>query len=293
MPGDLHIHSTASDGELTPGEIVKEAQNAGLSTIAITDHDTVDGIQPALQEAESGGPEVIPGIELNTDLHGLEIHILGYCLELSPELGDTLDGLRKAREDRARAIICKLAQLGVRIDYDHLQSVAGRATIGRPHIARVMCEKGYASSVRDAFERYLGNGKPAYVAHHKLDPFMAIETVLRAGGIPVLAHPGLIRKDELITRLIGKGILGIEVFYPLHTPDDVIRYTRICQANDLIMTGGTDYHGPGCNYPPLGTVSVPDRLVEELKKLYKKRKSVRQAGIWQQTANNTLIEKLK
>jgi predicted metal-dependent phosphoesterase TrpH len=287
MPGDLHIHSTASDGELTPGEIVREAQNAGLSAIAITDHDTVDGIRPALQAAEPDGPEVIPGIELNTDLHGLEVHILGYCLDLGPELYKTLDGLREAREDRARAMIAKLAQLGIMIGYEHLQRVAGRATIGRPHIARVMCEKGYASSVRDAFERYLGNGKPAYVAHHKLDPYMAIETVLKAGGIPVLAHPGLIGRDELITGFIGKGLLGVEVFYPFHTPDDVARYEQICQANGLLMTGGTDYHGPGYNYPPMGTVVVPDQLVAELKNLNRQRRNWRQAGISQQMANNT------
>lgn len=272
MPADLHIHSSASDGKLTAGEIVQLALKAGLSTIALTDHDTVDGIKPAFEAAESAGLEVIPGIELNTDLAGGEIHILGYYLDLGSEwLASTLDGLRAARENRAQMMISKLAQLGIRIDYDHLRRVAGSATLGRPHIAQVLCEAGYSSSVGDAFDRYLGNGKPAYIAHHKLDPFMAIETIIKGGGVPVLAHPGLAKKDELIAKFIGCGLQGLEVFYPFHTPDDVDRYQKICLVHGLIMTGGTDYHGPGYKYPPLGAVTVPDQTVDELKKLHNQR----------------------
>jgi predicted metal-dependent phosphoesterase TrpH len=277
MPADLHIHSTASDGRLTPGEIVEQARNAGLSVIALTDHGTVDGIPAAIQAAGSSGPEVIPGIELNADLEGTEIHILGYCLTLNTDyLATTLDGLRIRRENRAKMIIARLAQLGVRIDYEHLKRVAGQATMGRPHIARVLCEAGYVSSVGEAFDRYLGNGKPAYVTHCRLDPFMAIETVLKAEGIPVLAHPGLAKRDDLIPSFVAKGLLGIEVFYPFHTAEDVARYEKICMEQGLVMTGGTDYHGPGLNYPPLGTVSVPDETVLQLK--YLKSAQHRTAG---------------
>ncbi|MGD0153432.1 MAG: PHP domain-containing protein [Thermacetogeniaceae bacterium] len=272
MPADLHIHSTASDGRWTPGEIVQQAQAIGLGAISLTDHDTVDGIEPARQAAGSGGLEVIPGIELNTDLAGREIHILGYYIDLSSKrLADTLATLRSARENRALMIIDRLARLGIRIDYGHLQRVAGRATIGRPHIAQVMCEEGYVSSVAEAFERYLGNGKSAYIGHHKLDPFMAIEEILNAGGVPVMAHPGLARKDDLIPEFVSHGLQGIEVFYPFHTPEDTARYQQICQADHLIMTGGTDYHGPGYRYPALGTVAVPDQVVEELKRAHHRR----------------------
>jgi hypothetical protein len=273
MPADLHIHSTASDGRLTPGEIVKQAREAGLSAIALTDHDTVDGIQPALEAAGSSGPEVITGIEFNTELDGADIHILGYYLSLEGDLASTLAGLRAAREDRVKKIIDRLGQLRIRIDYDHVKRVAGRATMGRPHIARVLSETGYCASQGEAFERLLARGKPAYVPHHRLDPFMAIDTVLKAGGVPVLAHPGLAKRDELIPGFVARGLLGLEVFYPFHTPDDQARYQKICLQSGLIMTGGTDCHGPGFRYPPLGSVTVPDETVERLKQVVGHRAS--------------------
>ncbi len=285
MPADLHIHSTASDGRLTPEEIVKQARAAGLSTIALTDHDTVDGIQPALQAAGSSGLEIITGIEFNTDLDGTEIHILGYYLTLGNDLAGTLAILRAARENRAKMIIARLDQLRIRINYDRLKQVAGRATMGRPHIARALCEAGYTTSVGEAFERYLARGKPAYVPHHRLDPFRAIAAVLKAEGIPVLAHPGLAKKDELIPEFVARGLLGIEVFYPFHTPGDVARYEKICLEQGLVMTGGTDCHGPGFNYPPLGTVTVPDETILQLKQLRNQRRIDQKAGISGRTEN--------
>ena len=268
MPADLHIHSTASDGRLTPEEIVSQASVAGLSAIALTDHDTVDGIQAALHSAGSSGLEVITGIEFNTELEGAEIHILGYYLTLGVDLAKTLAILRAARENRVKVIISRLNQLGIRLDYERLKQVAGKATMGRPHIALALQESGYTNSVGEAFERYLAKGKPAYVPHHRMDPFMAIETVLKAEGIPVLAHPGLAKKDELIPEFIDRGLLGIEVFYPFHTPGDVARYQKICLDQDLIMTGGTDCHGPGLKYPPLGTVTVSDETALRLKQMH-------------------------
>jgi predicted metal-dependent phosphoesterase TrpH len=270
---------------LTPGEIIKQAREAGLSAIALTDHDTVDGIQAALEAAGSSGPEVITGIEFNTDLNGAEIHILGYYLSLDGDLALILAGLRTAREDRVKMIIDRLGQLRIRIDFDHVKRVAGRATMGRPHIARALFEAGYCASQQEAFERLLAKGKPAYVPHHRLDPFMAIDTVLKAGGIPVLAHPGLAKKDELIPEFFARGLLGIEVFYPFHTPDDQARYQKICLEGGLVMTGGTDCHGPGFSYPPLGTVTVPDETVDRLKHLHDRRSIEQQAGISGRTEN--------
>jgi len=286
MPADLHIHSTASDGRLTPEEIVKQALAAGLTAIALTDHDTVDGVPTALQAAETSGLEVITGVEFNTDLDGAEIHILGYYLTLGDYLAGTLASLRTAREDRAKMIIARLDRLGIRIDYDRLKQMAGRATLGRPHIARALIEAGYTASVGEAFERYLTRGKPAYVSHHRLDPFTAIETVLKAEGIPVLAHPGLAKKDDLIPEFVARGLLGIEVYYPFHTPGDVARYEKICLEHGLVMTGGTDCHGPGANYPSLGMVTVPDETVLQLKQLRKQYGSEQKAEIPGRVENN-------
>jgi hypothetical protein len=285
MSADLHIHSNASDGRMTPGEIVKQARSAGLSAIALTDHDTVDGIQDAIRAAGSPGPEVIPGIELNTNLDGIEIHILGYCLNLDADLAKTLAIRRLGRENRAKEILVKLEQLGIRIDYEHLKEVTGQAPMGRPHIAQALCEAGYAPSVEKAFEYYLGHGKPGYAPHKKTDPFMAIETVLKAGGIPVLAHPGLLKRDELIPQFVARGLMGIEVFYPFHTPADVARYERICLEQDLVMTGGSDYHGPGYDYPPLGSVTVPDEVVLRLKYLA----TTQESGVGSQESKGSWI----
>lgn len=271
MSADLHIHSTASDGTLTPAQIVRQANETGLSAISLTDHDTVDGVQPAIQAALKTDLEVIPGIELNTDLGDVEIHILGYYLEIrSKQLQNVLNELRHAREDRAQTMIKKLSAMGIFLSFDRLQEIAGFGTIGRPHIAQAMMEAGYVSSIREAFDNYLRFGKPAYVPRHKLDPFRAIEIVQNAAGIPVLAHPGLMNKDELIPEFVEKGILGIEVYYPQHTPDMIEKYCLVCEKYGLIKTGGTDCHGPGMDYPPLGTVTVTDETVAHLKRVHRR-----------------------
>lgn len=269
MSADLHIHSTASDGTVTPQQIVWQAQEAGLSVISLTDHDTVDGVQPAIQAALKADLEVIPGIELNTDWDDVEIHILGYYIDIhSKQLQNILSRLRQAREDRARNMIEKLSKVGIFLSFERLQELAGSGTIGRPHIARAMKDAGYVSSVKEAFDNYLRRGKPAYIPRHKMNPFHAIEVIQRAGGIPVLAHPGLMNKDELIPEFIKKGLLGIEVYYPQHTQEMVKRYSLICEKHGLIKTGGTDYHGPGMEYPPLGSVTVTEETVLHLKQVH-------------------------
>jgi hypothetical protein len=268
MPADLHIHSTASDGSLAPEEVVRQAGQAGLTAISLTDHDTVSGLAAALRAGAAAGLKVIPGIELNTDLAGDDIHMLGYCLDTESEvLLRQIDDLRQAREDRARLIIAKLADLGMPLEYEDVRRIAGRAAIGRPHIARALLSAGYSVGVTEAFERYLARGRPAYVPLHKLDPFLAIEIIRKANGIPVLAHPGLARRDDLVAAMVDRGMLGLEVYYPFHTSGDLARYRDLCQKYGLIMTGGTDYHGPGFKYPPLGTVTVPDETVARLQEI--------------------------
>lgn len=269
MPADLHVHSTASDGKLKPEEIIRMALAAGLRYISLTDHDTVDGIYPALESSYNTDIEVIPGIEFNTDLEGHEIHILGYYIDFKAEwFQEALKKLKIAREKRARAIIDRLSSLGIKISYNKIKEIAGFSPIGRPHIAQALINAGYVASVEEAFGKYVGYGKAAYVSHHKIDPFRAIELIQKAKGIPVLAHPGLLQKDEFIPMLVKKGILGIEVYYPLHTNEMVDRYKRYCRKYGLIITGGSDYHGPGLKYPTLGTVTVPDDSVKHLKILH-------------------------
>lgn len=266
MYADLHTHSTASDGMLSPDEIVALALKKGLSVISLTDHDTIDGVDKALDAAKGTRLEVIPGIEINTDWENTEAHILGYYLDYnSQSFQDTLHEIRKAREHRAKAMIDKLAEVGVVLTYEQVLGIAGDATICRPHIAQAMIEGGYVSSIKDAFEDYLSRGKPGYVPRVKLDPFSAIAIIERAKGVPVLAHPGLCNRDDLIPAFVKKGLLGIEVYYPFHTLDMVDKYRWFCHKYGLVMTGGTDYHGPDREYPPLGKVGVAKKSVDNLK----------------------------
>jgi predicted metal-dependent phosphoesterase TrpH len=269
MSADLHVHTTASDGTQTPEEIVVLACERGLSGIALTDHDTTAGIDLARQAASGTGLEIIPGIELNTEWEDTEIHILGYFLDYqSTYLQGILDKMRQAREKRAKKMINKLTALDIVLSYEDLKKIAGKATICRPHIARAMIAAGYVSSIKEAFEKYIGLGKPAYVPRTRMDPFTAIAVIERAKGVPVLAHPGLANKDTLIPALVKKGLLGIEVYYPLHTPEMIDKYRWYSKRYCLVITGGTDYHGPGRDYPPLGSISVPMEDVERLRMLH-------------------------
>jgi len=268
MYADLHIHCNASDGILTPEEIVNLALQKGLSVISITDHDTTEGMERALDAAGGTGLEVIPGIELNADWDEAEVHILGYYLDYNFQpFRDALCEIRRARERRAKLMIANLAKMGVDLSCEQVKRIAGEATICRPHIARAMMEKGYVNSINDAFERYLSPGKPGYVPREKLHPFAAIAMIERAKGIPVLAHPALSKRDDLIPAFVKKGLLGIEVYYPLHKPEMVEKYMWFCRKYGLVMTGGTDFHGPGTAYPSLGAVDVPKKSVENLKLL--------------------------
>ena len=266
MYADLHIHSTASDGIHAPDKIVDFALKKGLSVISLTDHDSTDGIDQAVEAARGTHLEVIPGIEINTDWEETEVHILGYYLDYNlRSFQDTLDEIRQTREERAKKMVDKLADIGVVLTYEQVKRIAGEATICRPHIAQAMIKGGYVSSIKDAFDRYLSRGKPGYVPRTKLDPFSAIAIIERAEGIPVLAHPGLSKRDDLIPALVKKGLLGIEVYYPYHTTDMVDNYRWFCQKYGLVMTGGTDYHGPGTEYPHLGEVGVEKKSVDNLK----------------------------
>jgi len=279
---DLHIHSTASDGRFSPADIVHQAIEQGLSVIAITDHDSVDGIALALIAAKSF-PElkVIPGIELSTDVPQGEIHVLGYFIDYTNlEFQTTLDGLRNSRFHRAQGMVAKLKNLGIHIDWERVQEIAGTGTIGRPHIAQAMLEKGYISSMKEAFTKYISRDGPAYVEREKMTPVEAVEIILKFNGLPVLAHPFTTSNPEImIVELKAAGLIGIEVYYNSYTADEINELISFADRYGLIATGGSDYHGlEAANETMLGGVDVPIESVEQLIALTKQR-ALKPAGL--------------
>jgi len=265
---DLHIHTTASDGKFTPAEIVRKAREAGLTYIAICDHDSIEGVAPA-QEAASKNPgiTVIGGVEVNTDIPAGELHLLGYFYDRNNiELKQTLVKLRESRIERAQKMINKLRKMGIKIDFVRVQELAGNGSIGRPHIAQAMLEKGYINSFREAFMNYINRGGPAYVERDKVTPAEAIQLILRSGGLPVLAHPLTFDNFEaIIAELKPAGLVGMEVYYNNYSSEQIKNLLRIAVKFSLIPTGGSDYHGlDSMNEAPLGTVEVPLESAERL-----------------------------
>ena len=278
---DLHIHSTASDGRLSPAEIVRKSAEHGLTVIAIADHDTVDGIVPALVAAEAF-PElkVIPCVEINTDVPNGEAHVLGYFIDYTNhELGNTLEKLRHSRRRRAQGMIDKLGDLGIHIEWQRVQKIAGGSSIGRPHIAQAMLEKGYITSIKEAFTKYISRDGPAYVEWEKIIPVEAVELILRASGLPVLAHPLTISDPEMmVVELKAAGLVGIEAYYDNYTADEVGRLVSLAREHNLITTGGSDYHGlDEGSETMIGGADVPIEAAERLIALAEQRalKSVR------------------
>lgn len=266
MPADLHLHTTASDGTLTPEALVVEAARLGLTTIAITDHDTMDGVREAYLAGEKLNLKVIPGIEINTEWKGLEVHILGYYPDMNhPHFNDMLLTLQEARKERVIRTVDKLKFLGVKIDLDDVLAESGGKCLGRPHIARVLINNGYATTQREAFELFIGPEAPAYVPRFKLSPEQAIAIILKAGGIPVLAHPGVLDRDDIIYFLIRHGLMGIEVFHPDHNARQTQLYLKMARKMGLLITGGSDCHGPrGKKRGLLGKVKISQRYIDEL-----------------------------
>jgi len=262
---DLHIHTKFSDGTLSPEQVVNKAIQLNLSAIAITDHDTTEGIYPALKKAKSTSLEVIPGIELSTHYSEQEVHILGYYFDYQGAyINNILKKLQQKRVDRAKKIVEKLNQLGIEISYERVRTIASGPSIGRPHIAEAMIEKHYVNSMKEAFDKFIGEDAPAYVHRAKLTPFEAINIIKQANGIPVLAHPGLLKDQSIIYDLIDNGIMGLEVYHSKHDENQTEYYIKVASENGLLMTGGSDSHGE----EPLllGTISVPDKVLSELKK---------------------------
>jgi len=266
---DLHTHATASDGIYTPGELLQQARDAGLRVLALTDHDTTGGLAEAAQAARSLGIDFIPGLELNTNDGGGEVHILGYFPDLtSPVFQQALHTLREARERRGQQIVEQLHANGLLLSWARVREIA-RGTIGRPHVAMALIEAGYVHSVGEAFERYLGKGCVGYVPRYRLSPFDAIRLIDSANGLPVIAHPltlpGLSTLSRWLPELCSAGLVGLETYYGPYTPENEAALRMLADQYRLIPTGGSDFHGPGIHPTPLGGRYVPYEAVEQLK----------------------------
>ncbi|HEY3100383.1 MAG TPA: PHP domain-containing protein [Methylomirabilota bacterium] len=265
---DLHSHTTASDGTLTPRELVRAAAGRGVRVLAVTDHDSTEGLRDAIDEAAQHPPlTIVPGLEINCDVPGAEVHILGYYVDA--EAAWFQDFLREQRVERAarvHRIAARLAELGMPIDPAEVFALVNEGSAGRPHVAQVMVHRGYVTSVREAFDRYLHTNGPANVPRKRLTPADAVRLIRRARGVPVFAHPGLADRDALIPELIEAGLLGIEAIYAEHSAAQTAHYKDLCRAHGLVATGGSDYHGERSGRTnQLGHPPVPMSVWEELK----------------------------
>lgn len=254
---DLHSHSTASDGSRAPADVVREAKRIGLSALALTDHDTVAGVAEAAATGTELGVRVVAGIELSAVERDTETHILGLHLADLHEMEARLVQLREMRRGRAERMVVRLNELGVRVEFAAVLDQAGDAAIGRPHVARALVAEGWATDLRDAFDRYLGNGKPAFIPKDRLSARDAIAIIHRAGGIAVLAHPAHGGTRDRIAAFVDEGLDGVEVRHPSHSSEDVARLGALVEHFRLVPSGGSDWHGASEGARTLGMMRVP------------------------------------
>ena len=265
---DLHIHSTASDGKLSPADVVRKSAERGLTVIALADHDTVDGIAPALAAAKAFPQlKIIPCVEISTDVPNGEVHVLGYFIDYTDhKLKATLERMRHSRRERAYGMVAKLGKLGIHIEWQRVQEIAGSGSIGRPHIAQAMLERGYVASVKEAFTKYVSRNGPAYVEREKMTPQEAVKLLLQTNGLPVLAHPLTINDPEtMVIKLKAAGLVGIEAYYDGYTAEEVSKLVSLADRHGLITTGGSDYHGlDNSTETMIGGADVPIESAEQL-----------------------------
>lgn len=263
---DLHVHTHYSDSTFSPEEVVACAKDKALSAIAICDHDSVDGIEPCMAVGEELDVEIIPSVELTVEKKDAEIHILGYFIDYK------LEGLRKKlkdtqdfRIDRVHKMVDKLAEHGIKIKAEDIFNLAGKGSVGRLHVAQALIKSGKIRTYREVFDKYIGFLKPCYVSSIRFSPQEAMDLVLKAGGVPVVAHPDIMGRDEYIRELVGCGLRGIEVYHTDHKTAAVKHYEGLAKEYGLLMTGGSDCHGMGKGRVLMGGVRVPYELVDKLR----------------------------
>lgn len=265
MPLDLHIHSTASDGTLAPSALVAAAQSAGLTTIAICDHDSVGGIAETLEAARSHGIGVIPGVELSAETDNISVHILGYFIDhTDAELGRLLGRLRDIRLDRARAIVQALAVGGYDLKLEDVLSFSDGGSVGRAHVAMALVAARYVPSMGAAFSRLLGRGRPFYVPKPVPEPEAVIAAIRAAGGLAVLAHPGVSGTGHLIEALQAAGLEGIEAYHAQHSAEEREHFARVARERGLVVTGGSDFHATTTGRASLGDGGLPEEALAVL-----------------------------
>jgi predicted metal-dependent phosphoesterase TrpH len=269
MLADLHVHTTASDGTDSPEEVVAKAAEAGLAALAVADHDTLGGVREAERAGARHGVEVLPAIELSTELGDREIHILGYLLDPDDKvLQGHLEFFRQSRRQRAAKMVEKLRRMGFDINYKNILEIAGDGSVGRPHIARALIDAGVVASLEEAFEKYIGSGRPAFEPRFKYSPLEAVRIIRNSGGIAVFAHPGMAGCDLLIPGLAEAGLQGLEVYHPAHNTAASDHYRRLCRQYNLLATGGSDYHGSSHReHKQLGSAVVDYQVVREMKNI--------------------------
>jgi 3',5'-nucleoside bisphosphate phosphatase len=274
---DLHLHTTHSDGSCTPTEVVGLAHRVGVTAMAITDHDITTGLVEAMAAGEAYGIEVIPGVEISSIFGNSELHILGYFLDWQDiRLNERLKTLRDSRHRRNPKIVEQLQNLGIDLTYEEVRALAGSDSVGRPHIARALMDKGIVTSAKEAFDRFLAEGKPAYVPRDLPSPIEAIHWIKAAGGLAVLAHPTWVRCTdrplvELVRQLKADGLDGVEVYYSTHAARQTREYLSLAQQLGLLVTGGSDFHG--LTKPDIevgigkGSLHIPTSLLPKMKDL--------------------------
>jgi predicted metal-dependent phosphoesterase TrpH len=261
---DLHVHSTTSDGVFTPSEVVLLALERGLAVIALTDHDTLGGVAEAQQAALGTGLEVIAGVEVNSEGEWGDLHFLGYYVD--PENGP-LRAIQDVRVERARKMVERLGEMGMALEWEAVRALAGGRSVGRPHVARALFNRGYVETLQEAFGRFIGRDGPAYVPRLRLTPSEAIQMIAVAGGVPVIAHPAHSGPAAVarIPEFVGYGLRGVEVYYPHHSPEEIEMLLELCREYGLLVTGGSDFHGSGVEGGmSLGEVYVPLECAERL-----------------------------
>jgi predicted metal-dependent phosphoesterase TrpH len=271
---DLHLHTQFSDGTYTPEEMVTQGHLHGLAALALTDHDTVEGCPRAAAACEAAGIEFVPGTELTAEQDGNELHILGYFVDiLNPRLLTEIAKFQTVRQNRIREMVARLNQLNVPLQVEAVFKLANCRAPGRPHVARALVQAGLCGSLDEAFERFLKKNRPAFVPKFKMSAAVAIELIHQAGGVAVMAHPGLNRTDQVIPGMVDSGLDGIECFHTKHSASTSGHYLAIAERFHLLVTGGSDCHGMSKGKPLIGSVKLPYEHLEKLRSRVEERKA--------------------